>query len=143
MAIIIYNNLIPLKGYTAITLWPLIFARKSGKPLKTHEENHEKIHLRQQLEVLVASAAVLAVVIWIADWSWWWLLTAAAVYYAGYGIDYAVRRILYRSHGKAYCNIAAEQEAYLNQYDRTYLRQRRPFAWIKYIGKRTYKRQTT
>lgn len=139
MAIIIYNNLIPLKGYTAITLWPLIFARKSAKPLKVHEENHERIHLRQQLEVLVASAAVLAVVICVAGWSWWWMLASLAVYYAGYGIDYAVRRILYRSHGKAYRNIAAEQEAYLNQYDRAYLRQRRPFTWVKYLTRQTYK----
>lgn len=142
MATIIYNSIIPLKGYQAITLWPLIFARKDAKPLNTHEESHEKIHLRQQLEVILLSAAVLAVVIWLAGCSWWWMLTSATVYYAGYGLDYAVRRILYRSHIEAYRNIAAEQEAYLNQYDRTYLRQRRPFAWIKYIGKRTYKRQT-
>lgn len=139
MPTIIYNNLIPMKDYTAVTLWPVIFARKSAKPLKAYEENHEKIHLRQQMEVLVAAAAVLAAVIWIADWSWWWMLASLAVYYAGYGIDYAVRRILYRSHLEAYRNIAAEQEAYLNQHDRAYLRQRRPFTWVKYLTRQTYK----
>lgn len=139
MAIIIYNNLIPLKGYTAITLWPLIFARKSRKPLKAYEENHEKIHLRQQLEVLLLSAAVIAAVIWLSGLSWWWMLLSLAVYYAGYGLDYAVRRILYRSHLEAYRNIATEQEAYLNQYDRAYLRQRRPFTWVKYLTRQTYK----
>lgn len=139
MAIIIYNNLIPLKGYTAVTLWPLVFARKGAKPLKSHVESHEKIHLRQQLEVLVASAAVLAVVIWLMGWSWWWMLASLAVYYAGYGLDYAVRRILYSSHIEAYRNIACEQEAYQNQYYCAYLQQRRPFAWIKYIGRRTYR----
>lgn len=143
MATVIYNNLIPLKGYTAITIWPLIFARRSAKPLKAHEENHERIHLRQQLEVLVVSAAVLAAAVWLTGCSWWWMPASLAVYYAGYGLDYAVRRILCRSHLGAYCNIAAEQEAYLNERDTAYLRQRRPFAWIKYIGKRTYKRQTT
>lgn len=141
MAKIIYNSLIPLKGYTAITLWPLIFARKGTKPLKAHVENHEKIHLRQQLEVLVASAAVLALVIWLTGWSWWWMLASLAVYYAGYGLDYAIRRILYRSHFEAYRNIATEQEAYLNEQDAAYLANRRPFAWIRYIGRRTYKRQ--
>lgn len=139
MAKIIYNNLIPMKGYQAITIWPFVFAWKSAKPLKAHVENHEKIHLRQQMEVLVAAAAVLAAVIWIADWSWWWMLASLAIYYAGYGLDYAVRRILYRSHLEAYRNIAAEQEAYLNQYDRAYLRQRRPFAWVKYLTRQTYK----
>lgn len=139
MAIIIYNSLIPLKGYTAVTLWPLVFARKGAKPLKSHVENHEKIHLRQQLEVLLLSAAVIAAVIWLSGLSWWWMLLSQAVYYAGYGLDYAVRRILYCSHIEAYRNIACEQEAYQNQYYCAYLQQRRPFAWIKYIGRRTYR----
>lgn len=139
MATIIYNNIIPLKGYTAVTLWPVIFACKSARPLKTHEENHEKIHLRQQLEVMLLSAAVMAAMILIFGWSWWWLLTAAAVYYAGYGIDYAIRYFAYGSPNEAYRNIACEQEAYLNQYDRAYLRQRRPFTWVKYLTRQTYK----
>ena len=139
MATIIYNNFIPLKGYTALTIWPLVFARKSEKPLKRHVENHERIHLRQQLEVLTASAVVIAALILVFGWSWWWMLASLAVYYAGYGLDYAIRRILYRSHFETYRNIAAEQEAYLNQYDRAYLRQRRPFTWVKYLTRQTYK----
>ena len=31
---IIYNNLIPFKGFTAITLFPFIFARKEYEPLR-------------------------------------------------------------------------------------------------------------
>lgn len=143
MATIIYNNVIPFQGYTAVTIWPLVFARKSRKPLKTHEENHEKIHLRQQLEVILLSAAVLAVVIWLAGCSWWWMLASLAVYYAGYGLDYAVRYFLYGSPHEAYRNISCEQEAYLNEQDAAYLANRRPFAWIRYIGRRTYKRQRT
>lgn len=138
MPTIIYNNIIPMKGYKAITLWPFVFARKSVKPLKMHEENHEKIHLRQQLEVLIASAVVLAALILVFGWSWWWMLVSLAVYYAGYGIDYAVRRILYRSHTEAYRNISVEQEAYLNQYDTAYLMRRKPFAWVQYLCRRTY-----
>ena len=71
MATIVYNNLIPFKGYVALTIWPLIFARMSAKPLKEHEENHEKIHLRQQLEVLILSAVIIAALILIFGWSWW------------------------------------------------------------------------
>lgn len=139
MPTIIYNNIIPLKGYQAITLWPFIFARKSAKPLEDYAENHERIHLRQQLEVLVLSAAVLALAVWLAGWPWWWLLASLLVYYAGYGIDYAVRRILYGSSHEAYRNIAVEQEAYQNQYDMAYLQQRRLFARVRFIGRRTYK----
>lgn len=142
MATIIYNNIIPFRGYTAVTIWPLIFGRKSRKPLKMHVERHERIHLRQQLEVMLLSAAVLAAVILLAGWSWWWMLLNLGVYYAGYGLDYAIRRILYRSPNEAYRNIACEQEAYLNEQDAAYLANRRPFAWIRYIGRKTYKRQT-
>lgn len=138
--ITICNRLIPFGGYQAMAFWPFVFTRSSL--MSARRKNHESIYLRQQLEVLIAAAVVLAAVILLAGWSWWWLLTAAAVYYAGYGIDYAVRRILYRSHLEAYRNIAAEQEAYLNEQDAAYLANRRPFAWIRYIGRRTYKRQT-
>ena len=140
MATIVYNNLIPFKGYIALTIWPLIFARKSSKPLKEHEENHEKIHLRQQLEVLILSAVIIAALILIFGWSWWWLLISLGVYYAGYGIDYGIRYFAYGSQKEAYRNIATEQEAYLNEQDMTYLKHRKPFAWVKYIGKRTYRK---
>ena len=141
MATIIYNNLIPLKGYTALTIWPLVFARKSEKPLKMHVERHERIHLRQQLEVILFSAVATAVLILAFGLSLWWMLTSLGVYYAGYGLDYAIRRILYRSPNEAYRNIACEQEAYLNEQDASYLANRRPFTWIRYIGRRTYRRQ--
>lgn len=140
MATVIYNNIIPFKGYTAITIWPLIFARKSAKWLKDYVVNHESIHLRQQLEVLIVSAVIIAALILIFGWSWWWLLLSLGVYYAGYGIDYAIRYILYGSPHEAYRNIATEQEAYLNQYDLTYLKHRKPFAWVKYLGQRTYRK---
>lgn len=140
MATIVYNNLIPFKGYVAITIWPLIFATKSSKPLKDVEENHEKIHLRQQLEVIIASALIIAALILIFGWSWWWMLISLGAYYAGYGIDYGIRYLAYGSQKEAYRNITTEQEAYLYEQDMTYLKHRKPFAWVKYIGKRTYRK---
>lgn len=109
MVIIIYNSLIPLKGYTAVTLWPLVFARKSAKPLKSHVENHEKIHLRQQLEMLVLP------------------------FYLWYGLEYMVRLWQYRNADDAYRNISFEREAYANQYDSDYLSTRRHYAWLRHL----------
>lgn len=140
MATVIYNNIIPFKGYKVIAILPFIFARKSAKWLKDYVLNHETIHLRQQLEVLIASAVILAALILIFGWSWWWMLTSLFVYYAGYGIDYAIRYVAYGSPHEAYRNIAVEQEAYLNERDMTYLNQRKPFVWVKYLGKRTYRK---
>jgi hypothetical protein len=42
---IIYNKIIPFKGFRAITLWPFIFVRKDCEFNKIHL-NHEKIHAR-------------------------------------------------------------------------------------------------
>lgn len=140
MAKVIYNNIIPLKGFQAITILPFIFARKSAKWLKDYALNHESIHLRQQLEVLILSAFIIALLICLFDLSWWWMLVSLLVYYAWYGTEWLVRLAIYKDKNKAYCNIAVEQEAYNNQYDFTYLDNRKAFAWVRFIGKTTYKR---
>ena len=47
---IIYNNLIPFPGYSAMMLCGIIFARKKYKPLPAYVVNHEKIHRAQARE---------------------------------------------------------------------------------------------
>lgn len=49
---IIYNNAIPFKGYKAINLFGIIFARKSACPLSDEDKNHEAIHTAQMKELL-------------------------------------------------------------------------------------------
>lgn len=140
MAKVIYNDIIPFKGFTAITIWPVVFARKSAKWLKDYVVNHETIHLRQQLEVLIASAIILAVMILLTGISWCWLLASLLVYYTWYGIEWLIRLILCHDSHRAYRNIAFEQEAYGNQYDMAYPNDRKLFAWVEFIGKETYKK---
>lgn len=41
---IIYNNILPFKGYSAMMLFGVIFARKKYKPLSPLIINHEAIH---------------------------------------------------------------------------------------------------
>lgn len=48
--IIIKNKILPFKGYKAVTIWPFIFCRGE---LTDIDVNHEKIHGRQQLELLI------------------------------------------------------------------------------------------
>lgn len=140
MATVIYNNIIPFKGSKAVTIWPLIFARKSAKWLKDYEENHENIHLRQQLEVLVMSAMIILMAVLSLDLSRWWMFTSFGVYYTWYGLEWLIRLAVYRDAHMAYRNIAVEQEAYLNERDMTYLNQRKAFVWVRYIGKTTYRK---
>jgi len=43
--ITIKNNIIPFKGFTAMTLWPFVFVRKDREQNYTHTaKNHEAIH---------------------------------------------------------------------------------------------------
>lgn len=41
---IIYNDIIPFKGYKAINLFGIVFARKSARPLSDKNKNHEAKH---------------------------------------------------------------------------------------------------
>ncbi len=68
--------------------------------------NHEKIHLRQQLELLILP------------------------FYIAYLFHYVINLMVYKSHYQAYVNIVFEREAYLHEEDLNYLKKRKTFAWI-------------
>lgn len=61
---IILNSLIPFKGWKAITLWPFIFVRKDVK-FDDVDLNHEKIHLAQQIELLIIPFYIIYLIEWI------------------------------------------------------------------------------
>ena len=60
--LIIHNKLIPFKGFKAITLWPFIFVRSSFNEI---DLNHENIHGRQQLELLIIPFYIIYLIEWI------------------------------------------------------------------------------
>lgn len=70
---------------------------------------HEKIHVRQAIEMLYIP---------------FWLI---------YAMQYIINRISGMSHWNAYINIVFEKEAYENQYDPGYLKRRRFWSWIVYL----------
>lgn len=106
---IIYNKYLPIKGYSAINLFELIFARKECKPLSDRTIRHETIHTRQMRELLYL------------------------FFYLWYGIEWIVRLIQYRNTNDAYYNISFEREAYANDQDDTYLKRRELYAFIRYL----------
>ena len=136
MARIIYNDIIPFKGFQAITLLPFIFARKKHNPLDERTINHESIHMRQQTEVLAASAAMLSVLC-LTLVSWWWMAAAPFCYYVVYCTEYVVRLFAYGREKDAYRNISFEQEAFANENDFGYLKDRKPFAWTRRLFRKT------
>lgn len=135
---IIFNDYIPFKGFSAITVYPFIFVRNDAK-INNRVINHEYIHAHQQVETICLTAAVVVCGIITRILSPWFLLAIPISFYVFYGLEYAIRYILYGfNHDAAYKNISSEQEAYANDFDLTYLDRRKRFDNLKYLFKRTY-----
>ena len=106
---IIYNNIIPFKGFAAINLFGVVFARKEYKLLPDKTLRHEAIHTAQMREL----AYIGFYIIYLLEW----LFRLVKQSYTGQ---------------EAYRNISFEKEAYKKQDRTTYLSYRKPFAqWRK------------
>lgn len=128
----VYNNIIPLKGFKAITIYPFVFVRKSARFTCT-DEYHERIHGIQQKEMLVIGV-VSAAVLWVIGFGAWSLL-ALPLFFWWYGIEWLVRIVQYGGAHKAYRNISFEREAYAWEKNKYYLPLRTCFAWLNYLTK--------
>lgn len=104
---VIYNSLIPFKGFIAINLFGVIFARKEYKELSRRALNHEAIHAAQMKEMLYIG------------------------FYIWYLSEWLIKLSVYGK--KAYENISFEREAYAFQSDRCYLKVRKHYAWLKVL----------
>lgn len=109
MLLIVTKFLVP-KGYRGMTVFPFVFVREKKADDFAVLLNHERIHLTQQLELLV-----LPFFIW-------------------YGLDYLVQLIRYRDRSKAYRNIVFEREAYAKEKDLDYLKSRPLWNFLKYFS---------
>lgn len=107
--ILVSKYLVP-KGYTGISIFPFVFLKM--KALKSNKTliNHEKIHLRQQLEFLVVP------------------------FYIWYGLEFLARLVEYKNWHQAYRNISFEREAYAKEHDFKYLKHRKFWGFTKYLN---------
>lgn len=139
---IVFNDIIPFKGFKAITIWPWVFVRNDAMSKWTlDDEHHETTHLKQQLEVMVAALEIVLVLDVLDVISWWWLLSAPFAFYALYVLEWLVRIPICGFDTKlAYYNISTEQEAYLHQGDMSYNYERHDFAWCKYLFRNSFER---
>lgn len=102
---IIYNDLIPFKGFTAINLFGILFVR--GVKVSEEMINHEAIHTAQMKEMLYI------------------------LFYLWYVVEWIVRLF---GKGNAYRNISFEREAYINEKNKNYLTERKMYNWINFIN---------
>jgi len=108
MFLIVTKYLIP-KGFRGFTAFPFVFAQYKLDKENAVFVNHEKIHLRQQLELLIIPFFIL------------------------YFLEFLVRLIQHRNRDLAYRNISFEREAYAKEKDFDYLKQRNFWNFLRYI----------
>ena len=104
---IIYNSILPFKGFKAINLFGLIFVRKECKDRFTDvDKQHERIHTAQILELLFI------------------------FFYLWYGIEWLILLCKYGNSHKAYRSIRFEKEAYDNERTPDYLKYRKHYNYM-------------
>lgn len=129
---VIFNDIIPFRGFLAMCLWPFIFVRNSAASrYDTTADNHEHIHAEQQKELL-AVGVMLSAVGFLAGFGWWSLLFIP-LFFWWYGIEWLFRFVQYGNAGKAYRNVSFEREAYGNEGDFEYLKSRKAFSWVSHL----------
>jgi hypothetical protein len=108
MIVIVFKYLTP-KWVRGVTIFPFILLSQEVDKENRILLNHEKIHIRQQIELLVLP------------------------FYLWYGIEFVIRFIQNRNAKEAYLNISFEREAYQNENNLFYLKQRSFLNFIKYL----------
>ena len=111
MFLIVNKYLVP-KGYRGLAVFPFVFVKYRADKENMVFLNHEKIHFRQQLELLVV------------------------LFFIWYFIEYLFRLIQYKNADLAYRNISFEREAYANELNLAYLRKRSFLRFLNYLTKK-------
>ena len=100
---------VPFLNVAGMALFPFILVGKRHYRYDAVLINHEKIHLVQQVEMLIIP------------------------FYFVYLSNYLINLLFYRGHHEAYLNISFEREAYQYESDLQYLKKRRFWAFLKFI----------
>lgn len=108
MIIIRTKYLPPSRNYSAINLFGVFFVHPDVAVTR-RLINHESIHTAQMRELLFLP------------------------FYIIYLIEWFIKLFC---KGNAYFNLSFEREAYQNEGNYDYLKQRRHYAWVKYIRKK-------
>ena len=106
---VIENNIIPFPGFKAMNVFGLFLFVRKGAKMSEKDMNHEEIHSKQWRELLY-----IGFLLW-------------------YCIEFVIRFYEYVNVHDAYRNISFEREAYANQDNLFYLKNRERFDFLKYL----------
>ena len=108
MFLIVTKYLIP-KGFRGLTVFPFVFVKYHLDKQNLVFVNHERIHLRQQLELLIIP------------------------FFIWYFFEFILRLIQFKNPDLAYRNISFEREAYSNEKDLNYIKKKFFWNFLEYI----------
>ena len=103
---VVYNKMIPVKGYKCVNLFGVLFVRE-GCTMSSTDYNHEAIHTSQMKELLYVPFYLL----YVLEWLW--------------------HLIRLRDTRAAYRAISFEREAYAHEGEADYLKTRKKFNQYK------------
>lgn len=106
---VVFSKYLVPKGYLGITIFPFVILKHSRLKKDVVLMNHERIHLRQQLELLVLP------------------------FFIFYSFEFLIRLFQYKSWHLAYKQISFEREAYTKEKDLNYLKSRSFWSFINYF----------
>lgn len=104
--IIIKSKLVP--KHTCVNLFGTLWTQDKSW-IDKFIVNHERIHTRQQKELLYIP------------------------FYLLYVLEWLFRLVQYRNQNDAYMNISFEREAYKHGRDLSYLSKRKPYSWTNFL----------
>lgn len=109
--IVVVNKYLLAKGFKGISLWPFVILKHKSLAKDSVFMNHERIHLRQQIEMLILP------------------------FYLWYSLEFLLRFVQFQNAYLAYKNISFEREAYENESDLNYYRKRHLWNFTDYLVK--------
>lgn len=104
-----WTNIFSAGKAAAITIFPFIFVLNRLFAQDDVLVNHERIHIRQAIELLVLP------------------------FYLAYILEFLLRYIQHRDFKKAYLAISFEREAYTEERNLTYLKKRKIWSFLRYM----------
>lgn len=135
--IILKNSFIPFGNYKYFNFFSILFTKDSDK-ITDKEKNHERIHNRQILELSIIGVLVLFFVCIFTSISLFYSILGIFLFYIWYVIETLLILPFHRKLHDAYHDISLEEEAYLNDDNFEYLKNRKWFNWLKYIKPKSY-----
>lgn len=109
--ILIFSKYLVPNGFRSITLFPFVLIKYKDDKKNKVLINHEKIHLQQQIELLILP------------------------FYIWYALEFLINLMRFKNSNQAYLNISFEREAYFNENNLSYLSNRSLWAFMSFLTK--------